>query len=254
VCSRPRPAGGDGCRDGGSRAYRHYLLEHPRGAWPPPAGGDAGNVDDLDALRGEMAGMLPWVPFASREIGPAPSLGSDAQRPVQQPGITKPAPQLTLQAGDRVEILRRPGVLVLQRGIPAQRRLAQVRQPGHLGSRQVRRALDADDAGPGRAGTARQPQVPRVALPGGAHEKHRRALAASERAHHRVQFGRQVGAAVALDEADRARKVRPVAQWAVDDKQIAVLGGAVAGELGAGGRWPRPAPAWRDGAGVRRRA
>ena len=61
-------------------------------------------------------------------------------------------PEFTLQAADRVQVLRGPGVFVRVRGEPAEGRLAQVREPDHFGGRQVRGAFNAYYARPRRPG------------------------------------------------------------------------------------------------------
>ena len=54
--------------------------------------------------------------------------GGFAKCPVQQLRIAEAMPEFTLQAADRVQVLRGPGVLVRGGGEPAEGRLAQVRR------------------------------------------------------------------------------------------------------------------------------
>src|SRR5664280_132375 len=161
--------------------------------------------------------------------------GGGAQRPVHQARVAESAAQFAFQAGDRVQVLRRAGILVFGGRVPAQRRLRQVRQVDGVVRVQVGAAFDADDAGPRGTGPAWQPQVPSVAVPAAANEEHRGALIGAEPADHRMQVGRQVFAVVGLDVAEGARQVGASAQRAVDDEEVAAVGDAAAGELGSGG-------------------
>lgn len=51
-----------------------------------------------------------------------------AQRPVEQPWVTEAPAKLTFQTGDRVQVLRGAGILVLGGGEPPQADLAEVRE------------------------------------------------------------------------------------------------------------------------------
>ena len=100
-------------------------------------------------------------------------------------------------------------------------------EPGHLGERQVGRAFEPDDAGPGHAGVPgsrryqelRRQEVPivnaGVRCPG------------AQRGDDGGLLGRQVGGVVGLDVADGAVQVGAAAQRPVDDEQV--VGGRVLG-------------------------
>ena len=74
---------------------------------PARRGGGGTRARLLGAAARRRARAAACARPPSRRLG-----GGRAQPPVQQPRIAQPPPQLALQPGDRVQVLRGPGVLV----------------------------------------------------------------------------------------------------------------------------------------------
>ena len=117
---------------------------------------------------------------------------SPTQPAIKQHGITKSSAELPFEPGDRIQVLGRPSVLVLNRGVAAQRRLAEPRHPDCVGMDKRRTALQANNARPRRASGARQPQVPGVAVPRAFKQEHGSALARQQRNHETAEVEREV--------------------------------------------------------------
>jgi len=105
-----------------------------------------GYVSDHIGLRARLS-LSPDLPHRH---------GGRAQAAIEDVLVAEAVPQLALQPADRHQVLRGAWILVRRAGQRGQQAGGQVAEAGHLGERQVGRAFEPDDAGPGHARGAQQ--------------------------------------------------------------------------------------------------
>ena len=134
--------------------------------------------------------------------------------------------QLPFQAGDGIEVLRGPPVLVGSRGEARKGGGDQVGERCRPGGGNVGGAFAPDDPRPRRPAAAREAEVPGDAAPGGAEREQGAAFPRCELADDGVQLRRKVRDVVRLHVADGAGQVLAASQRPVEDDGIDVAAGA----------------------------